>query len=159
VTDSLLSLNMDPATPEGGNALRVVLEYLDECESPIERQMVLALVSVPFPSISCGLYVQHEVEAGDRCYRIDVAIISDRWGVRLAIECDGHDFHERTKEQAERDRVRDRALTESGWVCLRYTGSEIHRNPAKCANDAWRQLVSAVQRLAPPAELAAEAAE
>lgn len=48
---------------------------------------------------------------------------------RIAIECDGHDFHERTAEQAERDRSRDRALTATGWSVLRFTGREIWRDP------------------------------
>jgi hypothetical protein len=32
----------------------------------------------------------------------------------LVVECDGHDYHERTKDQAARDRSRDRAMTVSG---------------------------------------------
>lgn len=46
------------------------------------------------------------------------------------IECDGHDFHERTKEQAERDRSRDRRVQELGWRIYRFTGSELYRNAA-----------------------------
>jgi len=47
----------------------------------------------------------------------------------LIIECDGHDFHERTKEQASRDRSRDRRLQEAGYPVFRFTGSEIWRDP------------------------------
>jgi len=58
---------------------------------------------------------------------------------RLAVECDGHDFHERTKEQAARDRSRDRALQTGGYTVMRFTGSEIHRDPLKCVLEvfAW----------------------
>lgn len=60
-------------------------------------------------------------------------------GVRkLAIECDGHDFHERTKEQAARDRSRDRELQERGVIIFRITGSELYRS-------AWRCAVQAVE--------------
>lgn len=45
------------------------------------------------------------------------------------IECDGHDFHERTKEQAARDRDRDRPVQEMGWRIMRFTGSELYREP------------------------------
>lgn len=48
---------------------------------------------------------------------------------RLFIECDGHDFHERTKEQAARDRKRDRDLQQLGFNVLRFTGSEIWKDP------------------------------
>jgi very-short-patch-repair endonuclease len=51
------------------------------------------------------------------------------------VECDGHDFHERTKEQAQRDKSRDRYLQANGWRVLRFTGSEIHRTPEKCADE------------------------
>ena len=58
---------------------------------------------------------------------------------RLIVECDGHDFHERTKEQAARDRSRDRAAQIAGATVLRFTGSEIHADPLACARQvaAW----------------------
>lgn len=43
----------------------------------------------------------------------------------IAIECDGHDFHERTKFQAAHDRARDRFFQSVGLSVLRFTGSEI----------------------------------
>lgn len=53
----------------------------------------------------------------------------------IVVECDGHAFHERTKEQAARDRSRDRALQERGFVVYRFTGSEIYRDPGRCAKE------------------------
>lgn len=53
----------------------------------------------------------------------------------LVVECDGHDFHERTKEQAAKDRRRDRELGLQGYKVFRFTGSEIWRDPIKCATD------------------------
>ena len=50
----------------------------------------------------------------------------------LVVECDGHDFHDRTKEQAQRDRERDRAMNSMGYRVCRFTGSEIWRDPWKC---------------------------
>lgn len=49
------------------------------------------------------------------------------------VECDGHDFHERTKEQAAHDRMRDRWFQAQGFAVLRFTGSEIVREGARCA--------------------------
>lgn len=57
----------------------------------------------------------------------------------LVIECDGHNFHERTKEQAAKDRSRDRELTNLGYEVYRFTGSEIWTDPWDCADQlyAW----------------------
>jgi len=51
---------------------------------------------------------------------------------RVFVECDGHEFHERTREQAQRDRAKDRAAQGAGIPILRFTGSEIYRNPTDC---------------------------
>lgn len=53
---------------------------------------------------------------------------------RLLVECDGHDYHERTKEQAAKDRSKDRLATLSGYDFFRFTGSEIWRDPWGCAS-------------------------
>lgn len=55
---------------------------------------------------------------------------------QMILECDGHDYHERTKEQAKNDRTRDRTLQQLGYLVFRYTGSEIWEDVFKCAQDA-----------------------
>lgn len=52
----------------------------------------------------------------------------------LIVECDGHDFHERTKAQAAKDRARDRKFQDDGYTVYRFTGSEIWRDPCGCAD-------------------------
>lgn len=70
------------------------------------------------------LFMQPEI-AGKR---VDFAAVdAEAGGFRVAIELDGHDFHERTKEQVARDRSRDRDLSARGWRVARWTGSELHR--------------------------------
>lgn len=54
----------------------------------------------------------------------------------LVVECDGHDFHEHTKEQAARDRARDRHLFLKKYPVFRFTGSELWRDPIGCAKQA-----------------------
>jgi hypothetical protein len=54
---------------------------------------------------------------------------------KLIVECDGHDFHERTKQQAARDRARDRVAQLEGLPILRFTGSEIWNDPPGCADE------------------------
>lgn len=59
---------------------------------------------------------------------------------RLIVECDGHDFHEKTKEQAKRDKARDRELTKFGYPVFHYTGSEIWNDVFKCAKEVIFQV-------------------
>lgn len=59
---------------------------------------------------------------------------------QMVIECDGHDFHERTKQQARKDRSRDRLLQQQGFLIFRFTGSELWENPIRCASEAYRAL-------------------
>lgn len=56
----------------------------------------------------------------------------------VAVECDGHEYHERTKEQARRDKSRDRKLLSLGFPVLRFTGSEIHEGPLRAAESVLR---------------------
>lgn len=78
-------------------------------------------------------------------YRVDFAFLGlgvdhpnpSKWSrVQLIVECDGHDFHEKTKKQAMRDKKRDRALMAHGFHVMRFTGSEIWGNPLGCAKEA-----------------------
>lgn len=64
---------------------------------------------------------------------------------KMIVECDGHDFHERTKEQAARDRSRDRAAQSAGYTMFRYTGSEIYRNPLGCSESVIRAFCKLIQ--------------
>jgi very-short-patch-repair endonuclease len=82
---------------------------------------------------SCMCLPQLDVAMGAKRYRLDFAFIGLAAGgrqVRIAVELDGHDFHERTKEQASKDKKRDRVLAANGWVVLRFTGSDVYRDPA-----------------------------
>ena len=59
--------------------------------------------------------------------------VPEHVSVKLAVECDGHDFHEKTPEQAKRDKSRDRDLLNSGYPVMRFSGGEIHSDPRKCS--------------------------
>ena len=58
----------------------------------------------------------------------------------MVIECDGHDFHDRTKAQASRDRARDRNLQSFGFLVYRYTGQDIWNDVFKHASEALADL-------------------
>ncbi|HEY3315206.1 MAG TPA: DUF559 domain-containing protein [Bacillota bacterium] len=118
-------------------------EAVSKCESPIEMLLGIYLVAAlvgSFPRITM-IVSQKELETQHGTYRVDFWMtFADGKGPSLAIECDGHDFHERTKEQAARDRQRDRHLLEAGHHVLHFTGSEIWKDPQGCASEALRHF-------------------
>ncbi|MCX6922700.1 MAG: DUF559 domain-containing protein [Verrucomicrobia bacterium] len=59
---------------------------------------------------------------------------------KMIVECDGHDFHEKTKEQARCDKERDRNLQSLGYPVYRYTGSEIYADVFQGAAEVVRVL-------------------
>lgn len=60
----------------------------------------------------------------------------------VVIECDGHQWHEKTKDQAARDKARDRAIGLQVGKIVRFTGSEIFRDPGQCFREAMRALAA-----------------
>jgi very-short-patch-repair endonuclease len=121
------------------------------CESPIEQLLLAALLwigygyrgapvemwdcTMPFgiPRTDVVIAPQYQIEK----HRVDFAIFINGVAneeIKIVVECDGHDFHEKTKEQAARDKRRDRDLQIAGWKVLRFTGSEIWRDHQACAD-------------------------
>lgn len=98
-------------------------------ESPIEALICFELhrwnVDHLYPDAPGELKFETQVSIGK--YRVDFLL---EWNAcRIVVECDGHEFHEKTKSQAQRDKSRDRYLTSQGYHVLRYTGSEIYKDP------------------------------
>lgn len=139
----------------------------DLCESPIERAFLEALIiksvgrryEITFPfdaedgaaflgDFPCSLKITPQWKL--KKYRADFLLEfnTPNFGVdtsqnitrRVIVECDGHDFHEKTKDQAKRDKAKDRAITGSGIPVLRYTGSEIYSDPFKAAEETLEFL-------------------
>lgn len=91
--------------------------------------------SFAFNPVSPPLLVKPQVQLPFG--RVDFVVwaeeIATRQYRRLIVECDGHDYHERTKEQAAKDRSRDREAVLAGYDVFRFTGSELWRDPWGCA--------------------------
>jgi very-short-patch-repair endonuclease len=89
----------------------------------------------PGPESHGMFFLRTQVPIGE--YRVDfvVGMVDYPNGTKIVVECDGHDFHERTKEQAARDRKRDRVLQAAGYRVFRFTGSELYRNPFGCVEE------------------------
>lgn len=92
------------------------------------------------PQRWCGAEMVPQVEEwlGSRHVRADFAFLTTTR--TFVVELDGHEFHERTPAQAERDRSRDRAMGIHGWDVLRFTGREIHRDVFGCITEAMARL-------------------
>jgi very-short-patch-repair endonuclease len=98
-----------------------------EFGSPIESAFASALFSV----LACEpLPVSIEPQAPVGPYFADF-LLSLR-GRRLAVECDGREFHS-SDEQRRRDQQRDEFFLRRGIPTLRLTGAQIHENATACA--------------------------
>lgn len=64
--------------------------------------------------------------------------------VTIGVEIDGHEWHERTKEQARADRQRERNIVAKSHVhCIvRFTGSEVFADPLGCVIEAIDALTA-----------------
>lgn len=65
----------------------------------------------------------------------------------IAVECDGHAFHEKNKEQASRDKARDRTFLKAGFPVMRFSGSDIFKDPLACAADVREALAPILDRV------------
>lgn len=113
-------------------------------DSPIERLFFITLkirrrMFPIFVDYFCSPEIEMQKVITD--YPVDFLLwLPESAKKKVVVECDGHDFHERTKEQAARDRSRDRALQAVGYTVFRFTGSEICRDPIKCAEEVLNIL-------------------
>lgn len=106
-------------------------------DSPVE-----ALFSSAFSACRDRLYIPKALAptTQQKCgkYRIDFAVACALgW---LAVEIDGHEFHEKTKEQASKDRARERYLVTQGYRVIRFTGADVWNNPFLCCSDTSDQI-------------------
>lgn len=135
---------------------------LSLCESPIEKLMLLALrymdvhgmapevcdaPTLPLATLfACEprdyilrIYPQRVIRAAGKDYRADFLIVFKPHDAAapfgIVIECDGHEFHERTKDQAQRDKSRDRDMIARGLTVMRFTGSEIYKDATAVADE------------------------
>jgi very-short-patch-repair endonuclease len=140
-------LDEETARHVGDTYALLGLRMAPKVESPIEARFLLAC---QYHRLATAYQiVLPQVQVGP--YRVDflIKMLGDPDGVGVIVECDGHDFHERTKEQAERDRKRDRDLGSQGYRVLRFTGRELWRDPHSCADEAmaayhWRHTIDGV---------------
>lgn len=132
ISRALLRVNVERA--------HTALADAAKCDSPIEGAFA-AWFSIlkEQRGAEFSLVPQYSVEVRGSRYRLDFAA-RQRFGasysapdaLRVAIELDGHDFHERTREQVAKRNSRDRDLAFAGWTVFHFFGSEFHRDPEHC---------------------------
>lgn len=136
------------ALPQCRSRVEWAERKLSRCESELERVFVLLLgvmmtnvdnvsFNGEFPPDSSGVGKRYLLDFAQQVsvveYRCDFLLTVRSVGsgrvLRVAIECDGHSFHDRTPEQASSDRRRDRKLITLGIPTLRYTYSDLTKRP------------------------------
>lgn len=58
------------------------------------------------------------------------------------IEIDGHEWHEKTKEQVRADKEKDRAYLKNGFIPVRFTGSEVYHDAKKCVDELFEIMIT-----------------
>lgn len=106
---------------------------VNRTESPIEKILYIQMNhDILFLSHYDDMQIlpQQMIKRESSYIRVDFLIKVKHSGkeINVVVECDGHDFHEKTKEQAQKDKSRDRFLVSKGYYVFRFTGSEIYRN-------------------------------
>jgi len=153
------SERLDFVRCETRKALRVVTDNLDAVEdavvlgarrtdSPLEAKFAIWFnmarghqLAVGNMRFAVGIRPQAWVEcpSGPR-YRLDFAIEpTEEWlqmsllqagrSLKVGVELDGHDYHEKTRPQVTSRNRRDRDLAAAGWHMFHFFGSELHQNP------------------------------
>lgn len=121
---------------------------VEGCESPIEKLFYIAFNMYRFSrgfntdyERYLDLEPQHEIvrDSGKK-YRVDFYLthefqIPEQKG--LIVECDGHEFHEKTKEQVKNNNERDYELKKMGYDVLHFNGRQIYLDPMKCAKEVY----------------------
>ena len=81
-----------------------------------------------------------KIQPKDKCfsgYIPDFAIFINGVEQGYVIEIDGHEWHEKTKEQARADKEKDRTYLKHNFIPIRFTGSEVYHNVDNCIREVF----------------------
>ena len=116
------------------------LTCIFDLQSPLERKLFLALkkkyvrfeTQYPLNWKGENISIAGKSHSNPKNNFKEVLTVADFYiekrDVKLCIYTDGHTYHERTEEQAQRDKRIDRKLQELGFQVLRYTGKDVNEN-------------------------------
>lgn len=108
-------------------------------ESPIEQIFLMQWHYVKrHRAHEFTLKPQNEIDTGSKKYAVDFLVGFPSSNLKLAVELDGHDFHEKTKEQVARDKRREREITAQGFTILRFSGFEVVKNVGSVVDEVLK---------------------
>ena len=153
------------SNPDARERLDWVQGRFPRCESPLEKWFIIVFAfKTPARNISYAGERPPEFahEPAGKTVEVDISQQVDVAGYRVdflftiqstlnrdlrrlvAVELDGHSFHDRTPAQASRDRARDRALLRHGVPTLRFTFEDFVKRP----DESWWDLNCTLRVLA-----------
>lgn len=62
------------------------------------------------------------------------------------IEIDGHEWHEKTKEQVKADKEREREFLKFNFIPIRFSGSEVFHNTINCVKEVIEIIASFIEK-------------
>lgn len=84
------------------------------------------------------------LKVNGRSIRADLYIwVPSNSSFRVIVECDGFQYHS-DKQTFENDRIRDRLLQFNGYKVIRFSGSEINRDPSKVSGELFEMLTKII---------------
>jgi very-short-patch-repair endonuclease len=119
-----------------------------------DRGVTFVFPDGPVGDVEGDLHLTIEPQAHIGAYRVDFLVTAQLieegdevviFRKQAVVECDGYEWHDTTREQAIRDRRRDRDVQIQGFSVFRYAGAEIWVNVFKCAQEVIGFLVDAVE--------------
>lgn len=121
-------------------------DFFIQCDSPIEQIFLFTMeLYMCTHNVHFEIYPQYEIQTIKRKYIADFLIsFGDYYiatgyypenNVEIIVECDGHEFHEKTKEQVRKNNERDLALKKAGYDVIHFSGSQIYNDYAKCVTE------------------------
>ena len=125
----------------------------EEIKSPIEQIFITAfdLYQLWNSKEYIFLFSQAEIITNNKKYIADFLFETDEFvnkfntNKKIVIECDGYEFHQKTKEQVQYDNEREFDLKMAGYEVLRFSGTQIFNNPIKCAEDTYNFIMKAIK--------------
>lgn len=131
----------------------------DACKSPIEVILAFGFEILVYDRLNkipyFDLIPQYEITTNGKRYFADLYFDTQidfdccykyENDLKLIIECDGHEFHEKTKEQVAHNNERDLNLKLAGYDVLHFSGSQIYNDPFKCAEEIINYILLKIGR-------------
>ena len=150
---------ISPSFPYHVNDKAIIIDFLDfaeyeKCESPIEVIFCFAFdIMAAIKDIPGRLWLipQKYINTEGGLYRADFWFDSYECDYgqnykpyKLIVECDGYEYHHKTKQQVTHGNERDYDLKKAGYDILHFSGSQIFNEPFKCANDTLEYILSKI---------------